>query len=263
MKFPRSIFSTLVAALVLGFWLNAQPAQALFSGNVESDGLMPCSGKCEASCTGAKANMPIEGCPNKGEYCCVQKQIQQTTPACLGLCLPVEQCDPTTITAQPSTPNKACGEGTSDGYACCGAQKKETLSPTGLPCCVPTDQCKTKINPGVVCPQKGYGCCISAEANGGSTKSTIDDKCGNGGFPCPLGTDIPALLGNVIGWVLGLVGALFLAMFVWGGALYITAGDSKRAEEGQKTLVNAVIGVVIVMLSYTMVNWVLSKISGI
>ncbi|MFA6447596.1 MAG: pilin [Patescibacteria group bacterium] len=85
-------------------------------------------------------------------------------------------------------------------------------------------------------------------------------------FPCPLGTgtaeNISSLIGQIIRWCLGLVGALFFAMFVWGGVLYMTAGSSKRAEEGQKTLVNAAIGMAIVIFSYLFVAWVLNVIGA-
>ncbi|MHB8830506.1 MAG: pilin [Patescibacteria group bacterium] len=81
------------------------------------------------------------------------------------------------------------------------------------------------------------------------------------GFPCPLGggaEKLPQIFGRVIRWVLGLVGALFFAMFVYGGFMYIIAGENaKNAETGQKTLVNAVIGLAIVIGAYMLVEWVI------
>jgi len=79
-------------------------------------------------------------------------------------------------------------------------------------------------------------------------------------FPCPLGggaDKLPQVFGRVIRWVLGLVGALFFAMFIYGGFMYIIAGENaKNAEIGQKTLVNAVIGLAIVIGAYMLVEWV-------
>lgn len=81
------------------------------------------------------------------------------------------------------------------------------------------------------------------------------------GFPCPLGggaDKLPQIFGRVIRWVLGLVGALFFAMFIYGGFMYIIAGENaKNAETGQKTLVNAVIGLAIVIGSYMIVSWII------
>jgi len=85
-------------------------------------------------------------------------------------------------------------------------------------------------------------------------------------FPCPLGggaEKLPQVFGRVIKWILGLVGALFFAMFVYGGFLYIIAGDSaKNAETGKKTLINAVMGLVIVIGSYMFVTWIIETFSA-
>lgn len=79
-------------------------------------------------------------------------------------------------------------------------------------------------------------------------------------FPCPLGErNVSRIIGSLIRWVLGLVGALFFAMFVYGGFMYIIAGENaKNAETGQKTLINAVIGLAIVVGAYMVLGWLLS-----
>lgn len=85
-------------------------------------------------------------------------------------------------------------------------------------------------------------------------------------FPCPLGggaEKLPQVFGRVIKWILGLVGALFFAMFVYGGFLYIIAGDSaKNAETGKKTLINAVIGLTVIIGSYMFVTWLVETFSA-
>ena len=88
--------------------------------------------------------------------------------------------------------------------------------------------------------------------------------CGSYGFPCPLGetSTIPSRIGSIIKWLLGFSGALFFAMFIWGGVLYLTAGTSKRTEEGTKTLVNAAIGLMIIALSYILVTRVMDFIGA-
>lgn len=86
------------------------------------------------------------------------------------------------------------------------------------------------------------------------------------GFPCPLGggaEKLPQIFGRVIRWVLGLVGALFFAMFIYGGFMYIVAGENaKNAETGQKTLINAVIGLAIVIGAYMLVEWIVGIFSA-
>lgn len=111
----------------------------------------------------------------------------------------------------------------------------------------------------------------AASASGSRTKTVVYDKtmCNVPGtqfqFPCPLGggaDKLPQIFGRVIKWVLGLIGALFFAMFVYGGFLYIIAGDSsKNAETGQKTLINAVIGLTIVICSYMFVTWIVETLN--
>lgn len=57
----------------------------------------------------------------------------------------------------------------------------------------------------------------------------------------------------------GLVAVLFVII---GGYFYITAqGDTEQAEKGKNTLVNAIIGIVVVILSYVIVN-VVSNLVG-
>jgi hypothetical protein len=68
------------------------------------------------------------------------------------------------------------------------------------------------------------------------------------------GKSVADLVGKAIQLLLGAAGALFLAMFVYGGAVWLTAGSSDRHEQARKTLLNASAGIVVVILSYTMVN---------
>jgi len=75
------------------------------------------------------------------------------------------------------------------------------------------------------------------------------------GLKDPLnGASVPGLVGRIIGWVLPVVGSLFLVMLIWGGFTYLTAsGESDRVKKATTTLKNAVIGLVIVALAYVLV----------
>jgi hypothetical protein len=68
----------------------------------------------------------------------------------------------------------------------------------------------------------------------------------------PLGTEsIPVILGRIIKAFLGIVGALALAVFVYGGVMWMTArGDSAQVKKGQDALKNATIGLFLIMFSY-------------
>lgn len=79
---------------------------------------------------------------------------------------------------------------------------------------------------------------------------------GEFGYRNPLGNvSINTLIGRLIRTALGFVGALFLLMFVYGGATWMMAGgDAKKVQTGQRTLLNAIIGMVIVAISYSVIS---------
>lgn len=61
----------------------------------------------------------------------------------------------------------------------------------------------------------------------------------------------------IINWLLGLMGALAVIAIIYSGLMYITAGaDQTKAENAKKNLVWAIIGVVIVALSFVIVSWI-------
>lgn len=66
------------------------------------------------------------------------------------------------------------------------------------------------------------------------------------------------LYGSVFGIIqllLGLIGLIAVGFIVYGGFKYITArGDEKATEEAKKTILNAIIGLVVVLLSYVIVT---------
>lgn len=50
-------------------------------------------------------------------------------------------------------------------------------------------------------------------------------------------------------------GIIAVVFIIYGGYLYITsAGNEESAEKGKNTMVNAIIGIVIIVLSYVIVN---------
>jgi hypothetical protein len=82
------------------------------------------------------------------------------------------------------------------------------------------------------------------------------------GFPDPLNSpDVPTLVNRIVTAVLGLIGALFFIMFLWGGFQYMTAGgDAKQVQSSRTTLLNAVIGMAIIAMAYGIVNAVIESL---
>lgn len=59
------------------------------------------------------------------------------------------------------------------------------------------------------------------------------------------------------------VGILAVIVLIYGGLAYITAGgDAEKSEKGKKAIIGAIIGIVIVMLSYAAYNYSLDALQG-
>jgi heme/copper-type cytochrome/quinol oxidase subunit 2 len=62
-------------------------------------------------------------------------------------------------------------------------------------------------------------------------------------------------ISTIIQIILAVVGLIAVAFLIWGGFRYITsAGNDEVAEEGKKTIQNAIIGLVVIILSYIIVT---------
>lgn len=67
--------------------------------------------------------------------------------------------------------------------------------------------------------------------------------------------DLKSLIKTILEWALYLAAVVTIIFIVIGGYYYITAaGNDARATSGRKTLVNALIGLVLVVLSYMIVQ---------
>lgn len=79
----------------------------------------------------------------------------------------------------------------------------------------------------------------------------------------PLGTtDAPKLIGRIIKAALGVVGSLALLMLTYGGFLWLTSGGAeKNITKGKQVIVWAVIGLVVIFLSYAMVDFVIKGLT--
>lgn len=74
--------------------------------------------------------------------------------------------------------------------------------------------------------------------------------------------DLIATIGLVINVVLGLLGIIFLLLMIYAGFLWMTAGgDEKRVEQAKHTIIRAVIGIVIILMSYAIASFVVKLLS--
>lgn len=62
-------------------------------------------------------------------------------------------------------------------------------------------------------------------------------------------------------WMIGLAATLGVVFLIYGGIKYITGG-AKAAEEAKTIIINSIIGLVVVALSYVLVKFVFQVIQG-
>ncbi len=82
------------------------------------------------------------------------------------------------------------------------------------------------------------------------------------GQTAQLGTADPRVIAaRIINIFLGLMGIIMLVIVLYAGFIWMTAGgDTEKVEKAQKTLRNAIIGLIIIMCSWGFVTFVLNKL---
>ncbi|MDE2311950.1 MAG: TrbC/VirB2 family protein [Patescibacteria group bacterium] len=86
--------------------------------------------------------------------------------------------------------------------------------------------------------------------------------CQGTGLNCQA-TNVNSLIKTVINWLLGIAFGIAVLFLIIGGFWYITsAGNEETAEKGKNTAINAIIGIVIIILSYVIVNVVANLVSS-
>jgi hypothetical protein len=76
-------------------------------------------------------------------------------------------------------------------------------------------------------------------------------------------TSVPQIFKTIINWALGIAFGVAVIFLSIGGFRYITAGGNEEsAEKGKSSVINALIGIVIIVLSYVIVNVVANLVQG-
>jgi len=77
------------------------------------------------------------------------------------------------------------------------------------------------------------------------------DKIANDNF-------LNTLTGELIAYILGFVGLIFLIIIIYSGIQWMTAGgNEEKVENSKKRIIQASIGLALVLLSYMIVYWVI------
>ena len=68
---------------------------------------------------------------------------------------------------------------------------------------------------------------------------------------------------KILPFAFGAVGAIFVILFLVGGVQYLTsAGNEEASTKAKKLLTDAMIGLVIVLASWAVANWILNGLGG-
>lgn len=94
----------------------------------------------------------------------------------------------------------------------------------------------------------------------GSAMADTTDKVKDG-FIAVGGTgneDLPGIAETIINTMLFIVGLLAVAMIIFAGIRYVTAhGDKSQIEGAKNTLIYSIVGLIVAIVAYALVNWVL------
>lgn len=93
---------------------------------------------------------------------------------------------------------------------------------------------------------------IQDGANDAKAKGQSDELFGDNG-----------IFKTITNAALFLIGAISVLMLIYGGIRYtISAGDSKAVTDAKNTILYAIIGIVVALLAFAIVNWVLSSLGA-
>ncbi|MFH0856458.1 MAG: pilin [bacterium] len=88
------------------------------------------------------------------------------------------------------------------------------------------------------------------------------DLSQTGSNPCQL-NDFLFLAVNLINYMLAISGSLALLFFIWGGFKMLTAaGNSEGVEKGKQAITSAAIGILVVLASWMIVNFIYTSLAG-
>lgn len=75
-------------------------------------------------------------------------------------------------------------------------------------------------------------------------------------------TDLGALLDIIVPWVSIAAGVIAFAFLLYSGFVYLTAGgNAESAKKGQAGILNAIIGLIIIALAYTITTAIIGTIN--
>lgn len=113
---------------------------------------------------------------------------------------------------------------------------------------------------------KDGGCTPAAETGStapvdkGPTEVKLENPLALG--PAGNATDVPTIIGTIINGIMGIMGAIVLLMVVYGGTTWLmSAGNPEKVKAGSQTIFWALLGAVITVASYLILNKLMELIT--
>lgn len=160
--------------------------------------------------------------------------------------------------------------------AAAGASGSAACGKLGGSCTPLAQGCSDSQTAAAIDCDDGSLCCLNTSGGTGSgatpaavfsnPNAGFDSLAQKYGFSDPLGllgtNKIPSLINRIITNALPYVGSLFLVILIAAGVMYLTAGgDAKKVANARRLLVNAVIGILIVIFAYAIVTGIVGYIA--
>ena len=112
-----------------------------------------------------------------------------------------------------------------------------------------TIPCNLKDNKGNALYGKSQAACTRANANASSGTCESDD--------------LNDVIKNIVNAIIFAIGIIAVVMIIIGGINYATSqGDPAKVKKGKDTILYGIIGLVVALLAYAIVNFVLGAING-
>lgn len=75
--------------------------------------------------------------------------------------------------------------------------------------------------------------------------------------------DLRGIVKTILNFFLGFLGFVATIMVIYGGVLYVTsAGNDENVAKAKKILMYAVVGIIIILISFALINTILGAASG-
>ncbi|MCD6422400.1 hypothetical protein J7L13_03590 [bacterium] len=75
-------------------------------------------------------------------------------------------------------------------------------------------------------------------------------------------SELPQIVKLIFNIMFGGAGLVAVFYLVYGGYLYITSGGGEQAENAKKTILNAIIGLVVILIAFAIVNFLWKYFTG-